>query len=753
LTAAQEEMEGEIRITLVNGWGVPIKVFNLNDIQVVIQDKARKPIDLVEKMTKETQLKIETIDDKSSHLQTVIELGDADKKTLGFFPEGAFREYAALRQIILAIESQSRCIGYLLYRYSSEHNRIAIIHLCVAPSERKKGVAKLLVNYLKEITQEYSGIGLRCRRDYKLDKFWSSLGFVAQSDIPAKTPGELLTNWRLDYGHPNLLSTLTNQQREFKLFVVIDTEIFFYLYTDEERKFAEAKSLLADWLQPYLEVCITDEVFNKINNENVENERNKMRKFAQNLTCLTCPNRRLDMIEQPLRKFFKEKNFLIDEYEVRNIARTLASDIYTYITCNSSLLDIAEDIYECFKLSILRPVELITRLDELRRKPEYQPVRLAGTQLEQTRLQKGQEAILNSYFQSFNQGESRAEFQQRLHRFLAEPDKFECSVVLEGENQPLALVVYDRHKKHELEIPMLRVGDNPLAATVTHHLIFQATLVSAREQRQFTRVTDTGLQETVIKVVQKDTFIKAENGWLRANIAVAETALNLSQRLESLAIKFGQEYVFCRQLANNLKTDGAITDTQTMLDIERFLCPAKIIDADIPTFIIPIKPFWAQQLFDEELANQTPFGATKIGLALNREAVYYKSRNAPKELKNAVGGRILWYVSKDKDDGYRGVSAIRACSRLDEVVIGKPDELYRRFRDLGIYERKHIFDTAHQDPNNVIMAIRFSDTELLKTPVTLHKIQEVFGQKMTIRTSLYISKENFAKVYALGVQT
>ena len=32
LTAAQEEMEGEIRITLVNAWGVPIKVFNLNDI-------------------------------------------------------------------------------------------------------------------------------------------------------------------------------------------------------------------------------------------------------------------------------------------------------------------------------------------------------------------------------------------------------------------------------------------------------------------------------------------------------------------------------------------------------------------------------------------------------------------------------------------------------------------------------------------------------------------------------------------------
>ncbi|MEW5857590.1 MAG: N-acetyltransferase, partial [Cyanobacteriota bacterium] len=532
-----------------------------------------------------------------------------------------------------------------------------------------------------------------------------------------------------------------------------DTEIFFHLYPAMNSKLEEADSLIADWLEHYLELCITDEVFNKINHENTENERKQMRIFAQNFTCLTCQNRRLDIIEQPLRKIFKQKNILIDEYEIRNLARTLAANIYIYITCNSSLLDIAEDIYECFKLSILRPVELITRLDELRRKPEYQPVRLAGTQLEQTRLQRGQEAILNSYFQSFNQGESRAEFQQRLHRFLAEPDKFECSVVIESENQPLALVVYDRHKKHELEIPMLRVGDNPLAATVTHHLIFQAALVSAREQRQFTRITDIELQETVIKSLQKDTFINVDNGWLRANIAVAETGLNLSQRLEDLAIKFGQEYEFCHHLANNLKADDAIRDTQTMLDIERFLCPAKIIDADIPTFIIPIKPFWAQQLFDGELANQTLLGATKIGLALNREAVYYKSRNAPKELKSAVGGRILWYVSKDKDRGYRGVSAIRAFSRLDEVVIGKPEELYRRFRDLGIYERKHIFDTAHKDLNNVIMAIRFSDTELLKTPVKLNQIKEVFGENMTMRTSLYISKENFAKVYALGVQT
>ncbi len=35
LTAAQEEMEGEIRVTLVNGWGVPVKVLNLSNLKVI----------------------------------------------------------------------------------------------------------------------------------------------------------------------------------------------------------------------------------------------------------------------------------------------------------------------------------------------------------------------------------------------------------------------------------------------------------------------------------------------------------------------------------------------------------------------------------------------------------------------------------------------------------------------------------------------------------------------------------------------
>ncbi len=710
-------------------------------------------------MTEETQVLIEAIDDKSPHLQTVIALGDANKATLGFLSEGTFQEHATRRQIIVALSDQAEFLGYLLYGASSsfnQNNRITIKHLCISPSHQSKGITRKLVDYLKQITKEYSGIGLTCRRDYQLEKMWSKLGFVAQHDKSAKTLGKELTYWWLDYGKQNLFSIGINQQLESKLCVVIDANIFFDLSQPEISELEESQALLADWLQPEIYLCLTDEIKNIIHVISDKSERKRQQNYAQTFTFLPCSNKTLDEVFQRLQNFFSQKNIICNESDLRYLARTIAADAQIFVTRNPLLLQLADEIYKTFRLSIITPTELINRLDDLRRNPEYQPVRLAGTLLKQIRVQSGQENILNEYFQSEEQDETKAKFQQKLRRFLAETDKFECSVVVEGENQPLALVVYDRHKEHELEIPMFRIAKNPLAATIAHHLLFQVASLSAREKRQFTRINDPHLQEVVTTAIQKDTFVKANNdGWLRANIAVAETASQLSKYLTDLATNLGQEYNFCRQISQSMNTDSDLTDIKAMWDIERYIFPAKIIDADIPTFIIPIKPFWAHQLFDAKLANQTIIGATKTELALNREAVYYKSKNAPKELKPGVNGRILWYVSADKyrNRGYTGVSAVRACSRLDEVFIGKPKELYRRFRDLGIYEEKNLLDVANNNLEKGIMAIRFSDTELFNEPIPLTKIQEVLGNKFPMASTYYISATEFAKIYTLGTHT
>ncbi|HYW22087.1 MAG TPA: hypothetical protein VE956_22800 [Nodularia sp. (in: cyanobacteria)] len=365
--------------------------------------------------------------------------------------------------------------------------------------------------------------------------------------------------------------------------------------------------------------------------------------------------------------------------------------------------------------------------------------------MKQTRIYIGQKAILNDFFQPSQQRENNDKFQQRMLRFLAEPDKFECSIVMEGEKKLLALIVYDRHKKHELEIPMLRVGDNPLSATLTRHLIIQSISLSARENRQFTRITDPYLQETVTTAIHEDTFVRVDGGYLRANLAVAETASQLSMRLTNLATNFGQDYNFCQKFAEILSSDGSISDTQTMAQIERRLWPAKVTDADISIFIIPIEPKWAMHLFDKKLANQTLFVA-KNELAFNREAVYYKSVTHSKVLQAPC--RILWYVSQD--NSFCGTGKIRGCSLIDEVNIGKPQELYQRFQRLGVYDLATICKIKTNKDGN-IMAIRFSNSELFQYAIDLKKIQETLNNKWTFQGILQIDKNHFKQLYNLGI--
>ncbi len=82
---------------------------------------------------------VKEIDQTSEHLETVKALGAANSQTLGFFPEGAFDDYARRKQIVIALDDSHSCVGYLLYRISQE--RAIIVHLCVDASSRTGGIA------------------------------------------------------------------------------------------------------------------------------------------------------------------------------------------------------------------------------------------------------------------------------------------------------------------------------------------------------------------------------------------------------------------------------------------------------------------------------------------------------------------------------------------------------------------------------------------------------------------------------------
>ncbi|MEM8722929.1 MAG: hypothetical protein AAGE84_27210 [Cyanobacteria bacterium P01_G01_bin.39] len=75
-------------------------------------------------------MKIQVIDERSPYLQQVIDLGDANSKTLGFFTRDGFIKHAKKGFIIIAVDSQSQLLGYLMYAINRQDRCVRLIHLC-----------------------------------------------------------------------------------------------------------------------------------------------------------------------------------------------------------------------------------------------------------------------------------------------------------------------------------------------------------------------------------------------------------------------------------------------------------------------------------------------------------------------------------------------------------------------------------------------------------------------------------------------
>lgn len=117
------------------------------------------------------------------------------------------------------------------------------------------------------------------------------------------------------------------------------------------------------------------------------------------------------------------------------------------------------------------------------------------------------------------------------------------------------------------------------------------------------------MNDETINSLREDSFFKIEDGWLRANLAISQNAADVSCYLDNLCKESGKGYEQYLPIVDVLANQDLLHSPEIMADIERMLYPAKITNADIPTFIIPIQLWWAKDLFDKELASEILWGA------------------------------------------------------------------------------------------------------------------------------------------------
>ncbi|MDJ0731750.1 MAG: GNAT family N-acetyltransferase, partial [Crocosphaera sp.] len=564
-------------------------------------------------------VRIQAINETSPYLPEVNKLGDANKATLGFFSKGTFEEKARNQQILVALSDRGEFMGYLMYRTVRSHNRISIIHLCIKNNYRGQGLAKQLLNYLKSITSQYRGIELRCRRDYGIDNMWSKLGFCAVYDKEAKTEGKLLTYWWLDYGHPNLLSLINDQKSESKLSIIIDYFIFQEIYLHnhsskpQEEKSKDSQGLLADWLEPNIEMWVTNEILNKINQINDYQKRKYIRDIFLGLSRINYTDKQYQKFLKSIESFIQLNKISIDQSYIRHIAQSLASGINIILTKNIDIIQLSDQFYEAFKVIIISPNDFIKRFDDIEQQINYQSRLFAGIHaLKQLPINLEEVNKLKNDVVNNRSEDEKQYFLENLRHFLFKKDTHECLIIKDEDNESIALIVYNRSKKDQLEIPLIRISQHYLAETVARHLLFTSISLSAQEGRQLTKITDQYLQEKIINMIKEYYFIKTKNELLKLNLSLVDTKKNISNKLTHLQSILPELSHSCKKFSETLRTNKL--NKENILLIERYLFPLKIIDHDIHNFIIPIQPIWAANLFDKELAEQTLWGFSKIEL-------------------------------------------------------------------------------------------------------------------------------------------
>jgi len=680
---------------------------------------------------------------QSSEFKNAVKLGDDNSKTLGFLPYVAFEKYSKQNQLFGVFDNSSNELyGYLLYRIS--FNKVTIVHCCINSNHRNKNIAKILVDYLKKITKQYDGIKLSCRNDYKIDHVWESFNFVPVKEKKGRSKKGLpLTVWWYPHHQTDLLSLISDYELNNKIVAVIDTNIFIDIKDEREQ---ESLALNSDWLLSEAILYVTREIQVEINRAKTLEIKESSRKLLSFFKVLPFRNEaEFKKILTEIQLQFPEKNKTQnDKSDLNHLAYSIVAGAEYFITRDQNLLN-SKTFFKKYNLMIYRPSEFISRLDENMQTAKYKPQQLIGTSISSKRITAKN---IDDYVSLFlNVSEKKTHFQKIIRNSLSFPKKFELLTVSKKQ-EVLAFIILDRTHPNKLRIPLLRFLKSSLKNTLSKYLLYKAMLSAISEKRFFVEITEEYLDNDLINTIREARFEKIENKWLKLNL---QGILKKKSLAKVLGKTTQDNTLLITKLIDKITNKKEFQNSETIktYNIERHLAPLKIEDLDIATFIVPIKPQWAEVLFNDNSKEKLPLYEPDYELLLNSENIYYRSA-IPKILESP--SRILWYSSENKSTGGKG--KIIASSYIDEVFIDTPKKLYKQFEQLGIYTWDQVYATAGKKDN--LMAFVFSDTELFKEPVSLFKINNLFKEKenknFMVAAPIKIQIDTYLAIYKLGMQ-
>jgi len=653
------------------------------------------------------------IEDDYDLIDDIITLGDSQKQTLGFLPEQAFIDYAERNSIIVAVSSERKVLGYVLFAQKQNHV-CRLAHVCVDPKCRYLGIGNALISRLKTKTANTNCIIAKCRRDYQLDKFWELNGFIAKGEKSGRGLNDTtLTIW--EYRHrPSLLSL---PPEKAKPLAVLDLNIIIEVTSETEN---ECNAILSFTYADEIDFRISTHSYAEANRNNDKESRNITRRLLNSLQYIeTCHD------EQTIMSTLN----IIGQTKIDD-AKQIASAIYNnadyFITKDTGLTSHSKAIQKEFGLSVYTPTEFIITYCNGSGRDLYFPGYLNCSEINFKPLGNIKISELFQIYKSPD--EKRRDFETNLS-ITSSDIKKQSFFRIFVKNTEIGLCAQLKTDTN-LIVRMLRLKKSiEHMKTLSTHIIENILLNSIKtniEKIIFTdrssgRLVEQALVETGFQSIGDYFFKPIGSGFLTTADALGKIGHGQNEKIDNNNINY--------------------------LELENILWPAKLEDLKIPIYVIPIKPIWARKLLSTRGHQLSLFGAPDIMLQTRR--VYYRSKEG---ISIESPGRIVWYASGENKYGIS--KCVIGVSFINNVETGPVKKLFKKYERLGVYSWKDMVKTTKRDLNKNMMAILFSKTEIFSKPIHLHDISNIIknneNRSFNPISPFKISCTSFRDIYEAG---
>lgn len=657
-------------------------------------------------------------------LHSAIALGNESRMTLGHLPYAAYADAAERGGLLLAVDASGEDVGYALFALTDRHIRLT--HLCVSSRHRGRGIGRHLVDWISERHRDRPGILVWCRRDYGLGQMWSRLGFERLEERRGRgLKATILVAWWKDHGHPKLF---TARRDGVVVRAALDLNVVRDLVDKRRTNSEESLALISDQLADRLELVRTAALDLEIDRMD-DDLRVPCARWSAGLHAVQSPEDASRISEAILRvaadaidpAFSKTPQ---GEMDMRYASEAIAAGLNVLVTRDERMTAVLGEAAAGQGLRILRPAEVVVRIDELVRAEAYRPGSIQATAFTRMLIPAGREASLELLV-GRRTSERLPELRSRV-RDLTARGLDRVGVFAPGGELVAAYV--ENASQTVLDLPIFRIADGPLAATFARQLLFGLRREAVGRGLSVLRLSDPHLSRTVVAAAADDGYVEAGDGM----VALVIDACGPASVVHEAAAKASRVAALPppARLREGLASPAAA-------EVERVWWPAKVLDSLLPSYVIPI-----QQRYSRELLG-APRGlfARDAGLGLSREHVYYRSSRG---LKLVAPARLAWYMSMTSRGSVERATIV-AVSLLEEIVEDTPERLHDRFRHLGVWNLAQLQQVAR---GGVVQALRFANTETFDKPIALSLVRRVLGAAP--QGPMSVASTAFAELYMAG---